>query len=89
MKLSTVAMGLALGILRGASMGGIATVRAVVPEYGTDFILLVASIYPGISESGSFPDIVVCALYGLADGLLFGFLIAWMYNFVLSRAAKP
>ena len=82
-------MGLTLGILWGASMAVIATIRAFAPDYGMDFFLLMASIYPGISGSGGSSDIVVCALYGLLDGFLFGFLIAWVYNFVLTRVVKP
>ena len=47
-----------------------------------------ASIYPGISGSGSLADIALSALYGLVDGFLGGWVIAWLYNALAERLEK-
>jgi hypothetical protein len=46
--------------------------------YSTEFLNLIASIYPGysISWSGS----IVGLAYGFADGFVGLFLLAWLYN---------
>lgn len=88
MKISTIALGLTLGILWAASMAGIAVIQALYPDYGVDFFRLMGSIYPGISGAGPLGRVLICAAYGLVDGCLFGFLIGWIYNFVLSRVVS-
>ena len=88
MKISPVALGLTLGILWGASMCGITILHAIFPGYGSDYFQLIGSIYPGISGSDVAVDFAFSAVYGIVDGLIFGFLIAWIYNFVLARVVQ-
>ena len=85
MKISTVALGLTLGVLWGASFCGMGVLHVVFPGYGEDFFRLMASIYPGMAGDGSLTDVVVGVAYGLADGFLFGFLMAWLYNLILTK----
>ena len=88
MKISTVALALALGILWGASMAGVAAISAALPGYGTKFFELMGSLYPGVEGSNGIVRVVICALYGLVDGCFFGFLIGWIYNFIAARLAR-
>ncbi len=87
MKISTVALGLTLGILWGASFCGMGVIHAIFPAYGEDFFRLMGSIYPGMAGDGSFTDVLIGAAYGLVDGFFFGFLMAWLYNLILGRVA--
>lgn len=88
MKISSLALGLTLGILWGAAMCVIGAIHAMFPAYGAEFFQLMASIYPGITGTGALSDIVVATLYGLLDGFFFGFLMAWLYNLVLTKVIQ-
>lgn len=87
MKLSVLALALTIGALWGLSMGGVALLAVIMPGYASGFLSLMASIYPGISELGTWLNVAVCAGYGLVDGLLFGALIGWVYNFMADKVA--
>ena len=80
MKLSTKAMALTWGILCGGSILLVGLVQLVAPGYGEDYLEIFAAIYPGFSEAGGFGNILIGTAYGLVDGAIFGFLIAWLYN---------
>ena len=88
MKISTVALGMTLAVLWGASFCGMGAIHAAFPGYGTEFFRIMASIYPGMRGDGSIPDIAIGTAYGLADGFFFGFLMAWIYNSVLTKIAR-
>ena len=84
MKLSVKGLALAVGIVWGGSMlvvglGAIAS----GPEgdyYGKDFLLAIASIYPGYKGIPVMGDVLLGAAYGFADGLIGGAIIAWLHN---------
>jgi ABC-type phosphate transport system permease subunit len=80
MTLSTKAMALTCGILVGGSIFLVGLVGMFVPEYGEDFLELFAGIYPGFGEEGGFANLLIGTVWGLIDGFVLGFLIAWLYN---------
>ncbi len=86
MKLSAKSLAIALGLVWGGAVllvGVAATVRGVQADggyYGKDFLLAVASVYPGYSATGTIGDVIVGALYGLVDGAVGGAVLAWLYN---------
>ena len=91
MKLCVRSMALAAGLLWGGAMlfvGVVAATRGVHDGgyYGSDFLLVMASIYPGYGGAPSFGDTFVGALYGLVGGAIAGALLAWLYNRVASTA---
>ena len=88
MRISPMALGVTLGVVWGASMGIIGTLHALIPDYGSDFLKMMASLYPGILDSGTMPGSVAGILCGLVDGFLVGFVVAWVYNFVLTRIVR-
>lgn len=88
MRVSRMALGLTLGILWGCALGIIGVLHVLVPPYGEQFFEFMASVYPGITGSGSLLDILLGVLYGLVDGFLGGWLIAWLYNALARRLAK-
>lgn len=48
--------------------------------YGTEFLMVVASLYPGYDGHPSGSQLFILVLYGLLDGGFCGLLIAWLYN---------
>ncbi len=80
MKLNARALGFTLGIIWGIAIL-ITTLIALwsTGAYGRSFLYMLASIYPGYSVTivGSF--LGLC--YGFADGFVFGWLTAKIYNF--------
>ncbi len=88
MRVSRTALALTLGILWACALGMIGILHALFPPYGVRFFEFMASIYPGISGSGSLADIALSALYGLVDGFLGGWVIAWLYNALAERLEK-
>ncbi len=85
MKLSSTALGLTLAILWACAMGLIGLGHALFPPYGSQFFAFMASIYPGITGSGTGADIALSVAYGLIDGFIAGFVIAWLYNVLVDR----
>lgn len=88
MRVSRMALGLTLGILWGCALGIIGVLHVLIPPYGEQFFEFMASVYPGITGSGSLLDILLGVLYGLVDGFLGGWLIAWLYNVLAQRLAR-
>ncbi|MCB9898681.1 MAG: hypothetical protein H6825_11815 [Planctomycetes bacterium] len=56
--------------------------------YGKDFLLAMASVYPGYTGTPGMLNSFVGAGYGLLDGMLGGALLAWLAN-RFSRTAAP
>lgn len=77
MKLNSWGLGLAGGILWGASMF-IMTWVSLFTGYASLWMALMMDIYPGfdISVVGSFIGLA----YGFIDGFIGAFLLAWLYN---------
>ena len=53
--------------------------------YGSVFLQLVASIYPGYDASPTIGSVIVGALYAVVDGAIAGLVFAWLYNLVLGK----
>lgn len=73
-------MALTWGLLIGGSILLVGLVQFVVPDYGEDYLEVFAGLYPGFREEGGFPNIVIGTVWGVVDGSILGFLIAWLYN---------
>lgn len=57
--------------------------------YGKDFMLALASIYPGYGGRPVLSDTIIGAAYGFGEGAFFGGLFAWLYNrFTLGGSAS-
>lgn len=75
--LNPVKLGISGGILWGGCMF-ICTILALLFGYSTEFLNMMASIYPGynISWGGSLLGLI----YGFLDSFIGLFLLAWIYN---------
>jgi len=85
------ALALSMGLLWGGCLlvvGGAALALGGEGDYyGKDFLLAMASIYPGYRGVPEAGDVVVGALYGALDGAIAGGLLAWLYNRFARSAA--
>ena len=85
MRLSPKGMALTFGIIVGGSILLVGIVGLFAPGYGEDFLEIFADLYPGFAEEGGFGNLLVGTAYGFVDGLVLGFLIAWLYNLFASN----
>ena len=79
MKLSVKGLALAAGILWGGMVFLIAIAHAWW-GYGSAFLQLADSLYPGYHAGGGVSSIFVGTIYALLDGLVGGAILAWLYN---------
>lgn len=79
MRLSVKALTIAVAITWGAGVLLVGIGHLIWPTYGTAFLEMMASIYPGY-EVGGFGSVIVGTLYALFDGAICGAVVAWLYN---------
>lgn len=83
-SLGVVGLGLAFGIAwaTGIFILGIA---GALFDYGVPVITMISSVYLGYGPS--LVGAIVGAVWGFADGFVGGVVIAWLYNYFVSRQA--
>lgn len=87
MKLNIKAFMLTSCILWTACVLIVGIANLVCKGYGSMFLQLVASIYPGYDASPTIGSVIVGALYALVDGAIAGLVFAWLYNLLLGKGA--
>lgn len=80
MTLSTRGLAWSMGLLWGGVMLVVGVANLVFSGYGVGFLEWAASFYPGYGGPAGFGSVVVVTLYGLVDGAVGGWLLAWLYN---------
>ena len=87
MRLNIRAFMLTFAILWAAAvlLTGIANLFS--SQYGTAFLQLMASIYPGYDASRTFVSVIVGTLYAFVDGAVCGVAFAWLYNLLLVKGS--
>lgn len=80
MRLSTRALAWAIGLLWAGTMLFVGVLNLVFPSYGVAFLDWSASFYPGYEGPAGFGSVLMATLYGLVDGAICGWLLAWLYN---------
>ena len=85
MKLSPKAMALTFGLLWGAAMLLVGSVNVLDETYGGDFLKMLAGLYPGFEGQGRFGNVLIGSVWGLVDGLIGGWLVAFVYNLFAAR----
>jgi hypothetical protein len=88
MRFSIGALALAAGLFWGGAILLVGVSNLVWPGYGSAFLQLVASIYPGYKATPAFAQVVIGSLYGLVDGAIGGAVFALLYNW-LAGLIKP
>ena len=85
MKLDLKALGITIGLMWSGAVLIVGLANLIWPTYGTSFLQVTASIYPGYHASGSLGDMVAGTLYALVDGAVGGLILAWLYNCLLGK----
>ena len=85
MRLSIVGMAIAGGLLWGGAILFVGLIHLALPGYGTNFLDMIASVYPWFHGTGGFGDIVIGTIDGLIDGAVAGLLCAWLYNLCIPQ----
>lgn len=80
MTLSVKGLAWAMGILWGGLMLLTGLANLVFATYAVGFLEWAASFYPGYDGPGGLGSVVLVTLYGVVDGAVSGFLLAWLYN---------
>jgi hypothetical protein len=80
-------MSIALALLFGGCVLFVGVLNLASLSYGGEFLEVVSSIYPGFHHTRTFLDVLVGTGYGIVDGAICGFLLAWLFNiFAKSKA---
>lgn len=85
MRLNLQALALALGLAWGGGIFVVGLAHLIWPGYGSAFLELIASVYPGY-RVGGFGEVIIGTLYGMLDGALCGVVIGWLYNAAATTA---
>lgn len=80
MPLSTRALTIVAALLWGGCLLFVGVANLLWPAYGIGFLRGMASVYPGFHASGTFADVIVGTIWGLADGAIGGAIFGWLYN---------
>ena len=87
MRLDTKALTWTMAVLWGGVMLWAAAGNVLFPGYGEGFLEWAASFYPGYDGPRGLGSVIVVTLYGVVDGAVAGFLLAWLYNRFASKDA--
>ena len=83
MRVSRKALTIVFALLWGGCMLLVGVVNLIAPAYGSTFLQVMSSVYPGFHASHAVGDVLLGTVYGLADGAAGGFVCAWLYNLCL------
>ena len=85
MKLNLKALAFTSGILWAVAVLITGIANFIWSGYGTTFLQVIASIYPGYEVTRSFGAVAIGTLYALVDGAVGGLIFAWLYNLFVGR----
>ena len=88
MKINIAAAAIAGGVGFAIALGCAGILNMFVEGYGSVFLELLASIYPGYKASGTAGDLVIGCFYAATDGIIAGGGIALLYNLALCCGKK-
>jgi hypothetical protein len=87
MKLNVKALVLTAGIIWAGTVLAVGVANLIWAGYGTMFLQVVASIYPGYDATRSIGAVIVGTLYALVDGAIFGLILGGLYNLLVSKGS--
>ena len=80
MRLDPRAMAYTMAALWGGAVLIVGLAHIVSPDYGSAFLEMCASVYPGYQVQSNLSSVLIGTGYGLMDGAIAGWLFAWLYN---------
>ncbi len=80
MKFNIAAAAIAGGVGFAIALGVAGIINMLVEGYGSIFLELMASVYPGYKASGTAGDLLIGCFYAATDGMIAGGGLALLYN---------
>jgi len=87
MKVNIKALGCTVALLWGGLVLLVGLGNLAFPGYGSAFLEVVASIYPGYQATASIGELIVGVVYALVDGFIGGLIAGWLYNLFARRVS--
>ncbi|MBS0290652.1 MAG: bacteriophage holin [Proteobacteria bacterium] len=81
-RLSACALGTSLGVLSGVFIL-ILGLMAHFFQYGSAWVNMASSVYLGFAATPQ--GIIIGIIWAFVEGFVFGYLLAWIYNFVAKK----
>ena len=89
MKMNVKAFAATSGVFWALTFLMVGITNLVWSGYGSAFLQVVASIYPGYHAEATVRDIVAGTLYALLDGAIAGLIFACIYNLIAGSKEGP
>ena len=83
MKLSIKALAITAAIIWSTALLIVGSANMMFPGYGSDFLEVIGSVYPGYQPTTGFSRVIIGSLYVFVDAGICAALFAWVYNFVV------
>ncbi len=81
MKLSVKGLSITAAIIWGAALLIMGSANMIFPGYGSNFLEVMGSVYPGYHPSTGLTSVIIGSLYGVVDAGIGAAIFAWLYNF--------
>jgi hypothetical protein len=88
MRLSIKGTAIAAGLLWGGALLLVGLINLARPEYGTNFISMMSSVYPWFHSTHTVASVVIGTVDGFIDGVIAGCLFGWLYNAMVDISGK-
>jgi hypothetical protein len=88
MKLNVSAVAATSALIWSGAVLTVGIANAIEPRYGSDFLRLVSSIYPGYKAEPTPEQIAVGTAYAAVDGAVGGAIFAALYNCFVSGCGR-
>lgn len=88
MKLSLKALALTGGIMWAGLLFLTGVANLVWAGYGTAFLQVWASVYPGYDAARFISDVIVGTLYAFVDGAAVALIFGWLYNLLVGKSTN-
>ena len=79
-KLDPKALSFACAVLCGSAALLVGLINLSSPDYGQEFLQLLASVYPGYDGERTIDSVLILTGYALVKGAAVGWVFGWLYN---------
>lgn len=80
MASSVKALATTAGVLWGGALLTVGLARLLKPSYGSRFMSVIASVYPGYRDRSTVGNALLAGLYGFVDAAIGAALFGWLYR---------
>ena len=80
MKLSIKGLAISAAIIWGAALLILGSANLMFSGYGSNFLEVIGSVYPGYQPGTGISSVIIGSLYGVVDAGIGGAIFAWLYN---------